>query len=164
VPSDAIYLRASELLTYAAGLLTGIDRQYVALATPALDCPDQLTVHVTGLARQAAGSAPLPDYAHGLATQEATVNVAAYAITVVRCIPRSTVIGSPPLPSDYEAASEQLLTDLWLLWKGIPAGIRDRLLWAGCEQITLGAATPIIESGGLAAWVLPVSGEVYASG
>ncbi len=164
MPSDALYLRAGELLEFAVSLVPDISRAYVALATPALDCPDQLTVHIGGLARQPGGDAPLPDYAHGRGAQQATVNVATYVVTITRCIPGGYRGGTPPLPTEYEARSERLLTDLWLLWKGIPRGMNDGLLWQQCEQIILGPASAIPESGGIGAWAIPITAEVYDRG
>jgi hypothetical protein len=162
VATDNLYLRAGELLAYAADLLPGVQRAYVALAQPALDCPDQLTVHVAALARQAAGAGvALPDFAHGLATQIATTNQAAFVVTIVRCVPTAGDSGTPPSTLDYEAASLAVLGDLWLLWKGIPAGVRNGELWQGCEQAILGPATPVAESGGFAGWQIPVTGEVF---
>lgn len=161
--TDTVYLRAGELVAYAVGLLSGIQRAYVAPAAPALDCGDQLTVHVTAVARQPTfAAAPLLDYAQGLAVQTPAVNVVTYVVTLVRCVPTSGNDGSPPNALDYEAASLALLGDLWLLWHGIPAGVRDNQLWAGvCEQVVLGPALPLIESGGLAGWQIPVTGEVF---
>lgn len=159
--SDNLYLRAGELLAYSTNVLPGISRAYVALASPALDCPDQLTVHVSGLARQAAGgSIPLADYGRGLATQIATVNTCTFVVTLVRCVPTASDAGTPPSTLDYEASSLALLGDLWLLWKAIPQGVRDGLLWQGCEQLVLGPALPIPESGGFAGWQVTVAGEV----
>lgn len=160
--SDSLYLRAGELVAYSASVLPGIQTAYVALAQPALDCPDQLTVHVAGLARQPTGAAiPLPDYAQGLAVQTAAVNACSFIITLTRCVPTQTDTGRSPSSLDYEAASLALLGDLWLLWKGIPAAIREGLLWSGCEQVILGPATPVNESGGYAGWQLAITGEVY---
>lgn len=160
--SDAIYLRAGELLSYAAGLLDGIDRAYVAPATPALDCPDQLTVHVNALSRQPTfAAAPLLDYAQGLAVQTAAVTTVSFVLTLVRCTPKPAGDGSTPSTLDYEAASLELLSDIWTLWHGVPAGVRDGLLWSGCEQLVLGPASPMAESGGMAGWQLGIQAEVF---
>lgn len=159
---DTLYLRAGELLAFSASVLPGIQRAYVALASPALDCPDQLTVHILRMAKQPTfAAAPLLDYAQGLSTQTASVNVVTYMVTIVRCVPTQGDGGAAPSTFDYEAASMAVLGDLWLLWHAIPAAVREGELWQGCEQLILGPAAPVAESGGFAGWQLQITGELF---
>lgn len=158
MPADTLYTRAGELVAIAAGLLPGISRAYVAPALPALDCADQVTVHVLAVGRQALSAPAFPEYQVGLAETIGGINVVTFVVTVARCVPT----GATPQPSAYEDASLRLLSDAWLLWKGIPAAIRSGELWSGCEMIQLGPAVPIPESGGFGAWQLPVTGEVLS--
>jgi hypothetical protein len=158
VPADTLYLRAGELVNAAASLLPGITRAYVAPALPALDCADQLTVHILSVGRQSLSAPALAEFETGLGTTMGAVNIATYVVTVVRCVPS----GPTPPTTAYEEASQLLLSDIWLLWKGIPGLVRSGELWEGCEQLTLGPATAIPESGSFAGWQLPVVGEVFS--
>ena len=159
--TDLLYLRAGELVAFAATSLPDISRAFVALDAPALDCPDTVTVHINALSRQALSyGVPLSEFEAGPALGGA-VSLASFVITVVRCAPRPGDSGERPPPIAYENASQLLLTDLWTLWKAIPPAIDRAELWQGsCQKFVLGPVASIPESGGFAGWTLALTAEV----
>ena len=159
--TDLLYLRAGELVAFAAQSLPNITRAFVALDAPALDCPDTVTVHVTNVARQPLSyGMPLSEFEAGPALAGA-VTIATFVITTTRCAPRPADSGDPPTPMAYEDAAKLLLTDLWTLWKAIPPAIDRAELWQGsCQKFVLGPVSSIPEQGGFAGWTLALSAEV----
>ena len=105
MPADTLYLRAGELVALAASLLPGISRAYVAPALPALDCPDQVTVHILAVGRQALSAPAFPEYQTGLGETIGSINIATFVVTVARCVPTDAT----PSPTAYESASQRLL-------------------------------------------------------
>lgn len=160
MPGDAlVYDLALELLT-AADALLGADSpavRYVCPAIPALDCPEQLTVHGDSILKDlVVSSGTLEAYSGVNRTSQDSVGL---ILTITR---RTPVIPDPSkgLPASYAAdmtaAAQRLLTDVLLLYRGIQNSVRTGALWSsvGNDRVSVGPVLPLPESGGTAGWVM----------
>lgn len=136
--------------TFDPDLLGAPDRAFIAPGPPAIDCCDQLTVHVTQLS-----NAPVGDGGLTAGRRLAgSVNWVYLAVTIMRCVPMSDSAGTPPSAEDLDAAAEQLDADAWALWNHIPNLWRAGLLFTLCGEVFWDAMRPLGPSGGCGGWVL----------
>lgn len=141
----------SVLTTAASKLTTSVDRQFVSHGLPPFDCPNQLTVHISAL------RATNPLTRSDIGPQcKAVIPAMDLAVTIVRCVPTLLDNGKLPSATDITTANQQLLQDLWELWRGLVDETIDGTLipGLGCSAFTWRQAVPIGPSGGFAAWQL----------
>ncbi len=156
-----LYDLANELLEAAVVVLDGLptldpsldgapDRRFVSPGTPALDCCDQLTVHVA-----AVSDAPLPP--GGLAAgkrKPGSLNHVSLVATITRCIPVPDAQGTPPPEGQLQAAAGQQDADAWVLWNDLEAMWRADDLFAGCREVFWDGLRPVGPAGGCGGWTL----------
>lgn len=122
-------------------------RSFVSPGQPALDCCDQLTVHVPNVVERAATPKP----SHG------RLNVPNLLVTITRCVPTGEITASsytPPSVAEEEAAAAQMNADGWALWNHIWNQVRAGTFLTRCDQVTVGNLTALIPEGGCGGWTL----------
>jgi len=138
------------LATTAAGVP---DRSYVTVDSPALDCPEQLTVHTSTLQIDAQG----PPMSTGQRIKMNYRILDTIVATVVRCTPQPTGGGVPPSEAALDALARTVNEDLWVIWNHVAARIRDNTLFEGaCQFNDFNVARAQRESGESAGWVFTV--------
>lgn len=126
---------------YDASLSGSPARAFVAPGPVALDCCDQLAVHVSGIAEGA--SAPgLPR------ASMARINRVQLVVTASRCVPVPDANSNPPSPAEQEAAAEQINADKWALWNHLYHLISNGELFDRCCDVIWGALAPLQPNGG----------------
>lgn len=160
-----LYDAASQLLDAAA---TAIEAgggaapavRYVSAGPPAIDCCDQMTVHVqlhAQVAMREAGNQGLPQ-------GRPAVPMATFVVTTMRCYPivEGGVTLRVPDGQKLDAAARTIYLDGWAMWNGVRTLIRADRLFAGrwCRSVETGPMTPMPTQGGCAGWQLPVLVEV----
>lgn len=126
---------------YDATLSGAPSRTFVAPGPVALDCCEQLAVHVGAVSE--GGSAPeLP------AASFARINRVQLAITASRCVPVPDSHGNPPPALEQEAAAAQINADKWALWNHLYNMIRNGDLFSRCCDVIWGVVTPLQPNGG----------------
>lgn len=171
-----VYDIATALLATAAATWTGTGRdapirQYVEHVGPpnlgpVADGCDRLVVYV-GAIRATHGSAGR-DQPGGRPGATMLARVVDLTVEVLRCgtpqptqaTAKSTVV--PPAPSDIDAHAALLLHDAWVLFDGVLAARRAKVLFGSelaecCEQLRLGDLTPYGPFGNIAGWRWPLS-------
>lgn len=127
--------------TYDPVLGGAPDRRFVAPGPVALDCCEQLAVHVAPITEGA--SAPeLP------AASFARTNRVQLTVTISRCVPVPDGNGNPPPALAQEEAAQQINADKWALWNHLYNMIRDGDLFSRCCDVIWGALTPLQPNGG----------------
>ena len=138
---DACIEALDTIPTYDITLAGSPARTFVAPGPVALDCCDQLAVHVGGIAE--GDSAPgLPRASFARITRVQLVATAA------RCVPVPDTNGNPPSPTEQEAAAEQINADKWALWNHLHNMITEGLLFDSCCDVIWGALVPLQPNGG----------------
>lgn len=159
--ADDLQILAEDVLAASAAILetTGnpaLIRKFVAHGPPALDCCDQLAVHVAqiGEAPTQAGTVLQPGLRHAFAR----VNLTALMITVTRCHPVLDESLAPPTPAELTDAAATLNADAWALWNGLFRA--QDTLFAACDLVFFDGMTPLVPQGGCAGWVMQVRFEL----
>jgi hypothetical protein len=138
---DACVDALDTIPNYDASLAGAPDRSFVAPGPVALDCCDQLAVHVGPLTE--ADSAPeFP------AAAFARINRVELVITASRCVPVPDANGNPPPVVEQEAAAQQINADKWALWNHLFNLIAHDMLFSRCCDVIWGALVPLQPSGG----------------
>lgn len=128
--------------TYDATLAGAPDRVFVSYGPViALDCCDQLTVHVGTLTE--GDSAPFPPKA-----SVARINHVTLVATFARCVPVPDSQGNPPAPATQEAAAEQINADKWAIWNHIYNLVNADVLFDKCCDVLWFGLTALQENGG----------------
>jgi hypothetical protein len=161
-----LYAAAQELLqasidsldtNTALGLGGAPERAFVSAGAPALDCCDQLTVHIQDI--REAPTQPLELGAGTRHKQNFWVNLIRFQVTITRCADLNAV---PPSEAVLEAVAEQTDADGWALWNLLHnmVAARPPLLFSLCEQVYFDGLSAITPSGGCYGWVLTIRGEI----
>lgn len=152
---DALYGLAYDLLSAATTLL-GADApavRYIAMPLPALDCPEQLTVHSDSLLKEfvADGDGPLLNFKSVMAASQ---NSYGLILSCTRCVTVPEKAGETPT-AQWSAEAQRTLTDLCVLFYGVQDMIRAGTLWSDyADAVSVGPATPIFDQGGTGGWAL----------
>ena len=133
-----------------------IERAFVSHGPPALDCCNQLAVHVAQIGEAATnvGSVLQP----GLRHETGRVNLTALMITVTRCHPVLEETGQPPAPDALTEAAAMLNADAWSLWTQLYR-MRD-VLFAECDLVFFDGSVPLPPQGACAGWVMAIRFEL----
>lgn len=157
-------LKASEdaVLHYAPG--GAIDRAYVSPGPPAWDTAPQLTVHAGGPAQaDTAPMAPPLQPAHRV-TQQGSVNLVTFTITVLRCaatMPERGGVASFPTVPALNADAYATLGDLWAIWNHLATLKRAEALYPPKRrEMFFDPAVAVNTSGGIAGWQLQIRVEL----
>ena len=127
--------------TYDATLEGAPSRQFVAPGPVALDCCDQLAVHVGTLVE--GDSQPFQPKA-----SIARINRVTLVATASRCVPVPDAQMNPPPVAEQEAAAQQINADKWAIWNHIYNLIRDGLLFDQCCDVIWEGITALTPNGG----------------
>ncbi len=133
-----------------------IARAFVAHGPPALDCCNQLAVHIGAIGEAATQATSILQ--PGLRHSFARINLTTLLITVTRCHPSLDDTGMPPDPDSLTEAAAMLNADAWALWCGL-FRMRDELFEA-CDLVFFDGSTPLQPQGGCAGWVMQVRFEL----
>lgn len=152
---DTLYDFSSELLAAcetALGTTVGgvPDRSYITVEAPALDCPEQLTVHVRSLTMDVAGLPQGSSFQVG-----AWRNKAALVATIVRCTPQPQGLQDATVSlALLEALARETQQDLWAIWNHVAGLLAAGELFDGkCRPYDFTVALAMPESGTSAGWV-----------
>jgi hypothetical protein len=127
--------------TYDATLGGAPDRTFVGYGSIALDCCDQLTVHVGTLGEgDSASGVPKASFAR--------INRVTLIATAARCVPVPDSQGNPPPVAEQEAAGRQINADKWALWNYIYNLIGGGQLFDQCCDVVWGPLSPLQPNGG----------------
>lgn len=126
---------------YDATLNGAPDRSFVSPGLPALDCCDQLTIHVGNIS--VSTSAPGNPKA-----AKHWINWVQLTILAARCVPVQDENGNPPAISLQQAAAEQLNADKWALWNHLNNLVADGDLFDQCCDVIFGNLSPLGQLGG----------------
>lgn len=138
---DACIEALDTIPTYDATLSGAPSRTFVAGGPVALDCCEQLAVHVGALSE--GDSAPEIPRA-----SVARINRVDLVVTASRCIPVPGANGAPPSPAEQEESGRQMNADKWALWNHIYNLIRHELLFSRCCDVIWGTLVPLQPNGG----------------
>lgn len=116
-------------------------RSFVAPGPVALDCCDQLAVHVGTITE--GDSAPFQP-----AASIARINRATLVVTASRCVPVPDSRANPPSTTEQEASAEQINADKWALWNHLYNLVRDGLLFSRCCDVIWDGLTALQPNGG----------------
>lgn len=160
--ADDLQQLAEDVLAASGQILatTGnpeIERAFVAHGPPALDCCNQLAVHIAGIGEAAtqAGTVLQPGLRHAFAR----VNLTALMITVTRCHPVMDDDGlQPPTPEELTDAAAMLNADAWALWNGLYRAQGE--LFEDCDLVFFDGVTPLPPQGACAGWVMQIRFEL----
>ena len=123
-------------------------RSFVSPGPPALDCPDQLTVH-TGPINDGRTSGPVPS------APKFKINHVTLVATVARCVPIWDG-QNPPTPAAQQAAAEQIEYDKWAMWNHLFNRWQEGLLFSRCGDVVWVGIQPLTNSGGIGGFTLTV--------
>lgn len=126
---------------YDATLAGAPERTFVAPGPVALDCCDQLAVHVGTLLE--GDSAPFQPKA-----SVARINLVTLVATASRCVPVPDNNGNPPPVLDQEEAARQINADKWAIWNHIYNLVNADLLFDKCCDVIWGGLTALQPNGG----------------
>lgn len=116
-------------------------RAFVSPGPAALDCCDQLTVHVGSLTEGASAVAPPK-------ASFARINRVQLIATIARCVPVPNEMMIPPTPEEQEVSAEQINADKWALWNDLYTHIRNGSLFDNCCDVIWGSLSALSPSGG----------------
>jgi hypothetical protein len=142
---DACIEALDTIPTYDATLAGAPSRTFVAPGPVALDCCEQLAVHV-GLISE--GHAVI---------EAARINHATFTVTASRCVPVPDDQGNPPPAAEINAAAEQINADKWALWNHIGNMIDQDMLFDKCCGVDWGPLSPLQPNGGCGGSVLSIT-------
>lgn len=151
----AVLGAAEQILATAIGGTP--ERSFVCHGLPALDCCDQLTVNVGAIGE--AATAPLTALGSGQRHRSpGRVNLTTLVVTISRCYPSVADDGTPPSPTEQQAATETLNEDGWALWNGLFRQSGD--LFAACDGVFFDGLVPLPPQGGCAGYVFQIRFEL----
>jgi hypothetical protein len=132
--------------TFDPGLAGAPDRTFVPPGLPALDCCDQLTVHVVAVNE----SPPGQSNTHKTGSRR---NIVTLVVTTTRCydLPKD---GSTPTEAQLSGTAEQLNADGWALWNYLWNLMRSGELLTLCDEVFWDGLRSLTPSGGCGGWVL----------
>lgn len=152
-----LYDAASHLLDFSAAVLEQTpagapERRFVSVGFPAIDCAT-LAVFVMQEAPGPFAPSVSPGDPFRQGHPNVVLDMVTFQLQVHRCWP-STPDGKPipkaPKPENYDAATEILYTDAWLLWNAFRQGVRAGLLGGPCKLVRADALQPIQPDGAFA--------------
>jgi hypothetical protein len=163
--SSAIDLQAQavELLGAAADALDtlpllGLEgspvRRFVSPGEPALDCCEQLTVHV-----QQITEAPTLPGGMAVAHRPGWLNLCHFVVTIARCVPQKQDF-EPQDALVLDDAAAQGNADAWALWNHLHDMHLAGTLFTLCGAVFWDGMRALVPSGGCAGWVLLVRAEL----
>lgn len=147
---DACIASLDTIPSFASGLAGAPPRSFISPGQPALDCCDQLTVHVSSV--QDAPTSP-GGLADGRREVFGKINHARMIATSTRCVPIITE-KAWPTPAEMNAAAAQINADGWALWNHIFNLGRAKLLFPLCGEVLWEGLNSIVPSGGCGGWTL----------
>lgn len=152
--AEAVLAASGEILDTTGN--PEIARAFVSHGPPALDCCNQLAVHVAqiGEAATQAGNVLQPGLRHAFAR----VNLTTLFITVTRCHSVIDEDGVPPSPAELTAAAATLNSDAWALWNGLYRMQDD--LFDACDLVFFDGIVPLPPQGGCAGYVMAIRFEL----
>jgi hypothetical protein len=159
--ADDLQTLAENVLTAAETILDTngnepIERAFVSHGPPALDCCNQLAVHVAQIGEAATQATNVLQA--GLRHNFARVNLTTLMITVTRCHPTLDDGGTPPTPDELNDAAAMLNADAWSLWNGLYRMQDD--LFAACDLVFFDGIVPLPPQGGCAGYVMAIRFEL----
>jgi hypothetical protein len=136
---------------YAPTLLGAPANAFVGPGITALDCCEQLVVHV--------GAITEGDAAPGFpAASDARINRVELVVTASRCVPiPDPKTGTPPSAQAQSLAAEQINADKWALWNHIYSMINAHLLFDKCCDVIWGALRAQQTAGGCGGSILSIT-------
>jgi hypothetical protein len=137
---DAVEEALDTIPTYNASLEGAPERKFVTFGTPALDCCEQLSVHV-GILSEGSSAPTVPK------ASIARINRVQLIATFTRCVP-SPDMTNPPPAVEIEAAAAQINADKWAVWNHIYNLINADMLFDKCCDVIWGPLAPLQPSGG----------------
>lgn len=132
-------------------------RSLVAHGAPALDCADQLSVHVANVG-EALTQATDPLAAGLRHARPGRINLTGLIVTLTRCYPAVDGEGNLPGADDETAASATLNADGWALWNGLYRA-RD-VLFAACDLVFFDGIVPLPPQGACAGYIMQIRFEL----
>ncbi len=133
-----------------------IDRAFVSHGPPALDCCNQLAVHVAAIGEAPTGAASV--LAPGSRHVTGRINLTTLVVTVTRCHPIVGEEAAIPAADDLTAGAAILNADAWSLWNGLYR-MKDTL-FAACDLVFFDGLVPLGPEGGCAGWVFQIRFEL----
>jgi hypothetical protein len=122
---------------------------------PAVDC-EQITVSFIRLytGTEAANISQI-----GPTIEANTSFIAQFDVYVVRCVPIPDDSGKPPSATNQDAAGAELMTDAWVLGRGI-INRKKQGDFADCDVVTIGQVEALAASGGFGGNVMTITVSV----
>ena len=157
-PNDAHLLAAQflaacqESLNTIPALVTGYggapSRAFISPGQPALDCCDQLAVHIGPITDgRTSGQAP--------SAPKAKINHVTLFATITRCIEGMEGTTFPPAESLTESA-KQIDLDKWALWNHLFFMLEQGELFDKCGDVQFVSLTPLLPQGNCGGSLLTV--------
>lgn len=147
---DACIEALDTIPDYDASLMGAPARTFVAPGPVALDCCDQLAVHV-GAVSEGASAPGIP------AASIARINRISFVATASRCVPVPDASGNPPSTTEQGEAAEQINADKWALWNHIYNLIRTGDLFSRCCDVIWGPLAALQPNGGCGGSTLSIT-------
>lgn len=135
----------------ALGLAGAPTRRFVSPGLPALDCCDQLAVHVEAV--RESDTTPAGALTTGRRLTLGRVSEATLVATITRCVPSD----HSPSAVLLDAAAAQTNADAWVLWNGVVHAVRGGHFLTGCSSVTFDGATAMVPSGGCGGWTFRIT-------
>lgn len=147
---DASVEALDTIPTFEPGLAGAPARSYVSAGLPALDCCDQLTVHIQAVNESPPGQSD----SH---KNSARKNIVTFVVTSTRC---HDIKDIPPPVDVLTAISEQSDADGWALWNHLWNLMRADELFTLCGPVFWDGLRALNSSGGCGGWTLTLRAEV----
>lgn len=147
---DACIEALDTIPTFDAALMGAPSRTFVAPGPVALDCCEQLAVHV-GLIGEGDSAPGLP------AASIARINRVTLTATASRCVPVPDANGNPPPTNAQQEAADQINADKWALWNHIYNKIGDGDLFSRCCDVIWGPLSALQPNGGCGGSALSIT-------
>ena len=130
---------------YDASYAGAPDRAFISPGLPALDCCDQLTVHVGTIAEG------------GGVSSIGIINRVQLIVHITRCVPGPDDRANPPTTTAMQESSRQIHADKWALWNYLHALIAQNLLFEDCCEVIWSGMTSLVPSGSCGGSVLTIT-------
>lgn len=131
--------------TFDATLAGSPERVLVAPGPVALDCCEQLAVHINPVSE---GPSVL---------EFARINNVTFVLTASRCVPVPDAQGNPPPALEITEAARQINADKWALWNHIYNLIEADMLFEKCCGVVWGPLSPLQPNGGCGGSTLAIT-------
>jgi hypothetical protein len=145
---DAAIDALDTIPNFSPGLAGAPERTFVSPGQPALDCCDQLTVHVGPIVEDPLS--PSGPSSGQRARFAARKNQVALVLTLTRCHDLSKI---PPDTATLDAAAEQGNADAWALWNDLWNQVRSGDFLTLCAD-SRPELRPLQPAGGCTGWTL----------